>query len=64
MAEAIARLQKKKRTSRKYHYNGANLVHVLVLLLADFAVGWEAAAPQEVAREGETKEALQEALFD
>ena len=62
-AEAIACLQKKKRTSRKYHCDGANLVQVLVLPLADFAVGWEAAAPREAAGEGEAKEALQEALF-
>ena len=62
-AEAIARLQKKKRMSRKYHCNGGNLVQVLVLPLADFAVGWEVAALREAAGEGEAKEALQEALF-
>ena len=41
----------------------ANLVQVLVLPLADFAVGWEVAALREAAGEGEAKEALQEALF-
>ena len=61
--EAIACLQKKKRRSRKYHCNGANFLQVLVLPLADFAVRWEVAAPQEAVWEGKAKEALQEALF-
>ena len=64
VAEAIARLQKKKKKKRrKYHWDGANLEQLVVLPLADFAVGWEVAAQWEAVGEWEAKEAHQGGLF-
>ncbi len=68
VAEAIALLQKKKKKKkkkrrRKYHWDGANSEQLVVLPLADFAVGWEVAAQWEEVGEWEAKEAHQGGLF-